>query len=139
MSGQPRAGHDAIIVGGGHNGMVAAFYLARAGLRAVILERRPFVGGMAVTEEFAPGYRASTGAYVLAMLREAIWRDMRLAEPRTSGRSQGPSRTSSRPASTSTSMKTQPTCGARSRPCRRETLAPTSASSWTSWRSLRLG
>ena len=80
LSGQPPAGYDAIVVGGGHNGMVSAFYLARSGLRVLILERRPFVGGMAVTEEFAPGYRASTGAYVLAMLREAIWRDMRLAE-----------------------------------------------------------
>ncbi len=80
LSVQPPAGYDAIVVGGGHNGMVSAFYLARSGLRVLILERRPFVGGMAVTEEFAPGYRASTGAYVLAMLREAIWRDMRLAE-----------------------------------------------------------
>jgi phytoene dehydrogenase-like protein len=73
-------GYDAIVVGCGHNGLVAAFYLARAGLRTLALERRPFVGGCCVTEEFAPGYRASTGAYVLSMLREAIWRDMRLAE-----------------------------------------------------------
>ncbi len=72
--------YDAIIVGCGHNGLVAAFYLARAGLRTLALERRSFVGGCCVTEEFAPGYRASTGAYVLSMLREAIWRDMRLAE-----------------------------------------------------------
>jgi len=71
--------YDAIIVGGGHNGLVAGFYLARAGLSTLILERRPFVGGACNTEEFAPGYRASTGAYVLSMLREAIWRDMRLA------------------------------------------------------------
>jgi phytoene dehydrogenase-like protein len=70
--------YDAIIVGGGHNGLVAAFYLARAGLRPVVLERRDIVGGCCVTEEFAPGFRASTGAYVLSMLREAIWRDMRL-------------------------------------------------------------
>ena len=70
--------YDAIVVGGGHNGLVAGFYLARAGLRTVILERRGFVGGACVTEEFAPGYRASTGAYVLSMLRESIWRDMRL-------------------------------------------------------------
>jgi len=66
------------VVGGGHNGLVAGFYLARAGLRTVIVERRPFVGGACNTEEFAPGYRASTGAYVLSMLRESIWRDMRL-------------------------------------------------------------
>ena len=70
--------YDAIVIGGGHNGLVAAFYLARRGLRPVVLERRDIVGGCCVTEEFAPGYRASTGAYVLSMLRQAIWRDMRL-------------------------------------------------------------
>jgi phytoene dehydrogenase-like protein len=71
---------DAVIVGGGHNGLVAAFYLARAGLRTLVLERRELVGGCAVTEEFAPGFRASTGAYVLSMLREPVWRDLRLLE-----------------------------------------------------------
>ncbi len=71
---------DAVIIGGGHNGLVAGFYLARAGLRTLILERRPFVGGACNTEEFAPGYRASTGAYVLSMLRPAIWQDMKLVE-----------------------------------------------------------
>ncbi|WP_006242579.1 phytoene desaturase family protein [Mycolicibacterium tusciae] len=70
--------YDAVIVGGGHNGLVAAFYLARAGLKPLVLERRPFVGGACNTEDFAPGYRASTGAYVLSMLREAIWQDMAL-------------------------------------------------------------
>ena len=73
-------GYDAIVVGGGHNGLVAGFSLARAGLRTVILERRDIVGGACVTEEFAPGFRASTGAYVLSMLRESIWRDMRLVQ-----------------------------------------------------------
>src|ERR1700760_4174091 len=72
--------YDAVIVGGGHNGLVAAFYLARAGLKTVVLERREIVGGCCVTEEFAPGYRASSGAYVLSMLRDAIWKDMRLVE-----------------------------------------------------------
>jgi len=72
--------HDAVIVGGGHNGLVAGFYLARAGLKPLILERRDFVGGCCVTEEFAPGYRASTGAYVISMLREPVWRDMKLVE-----------------------------------------------------------
>ena len=70
--------YDAIVVGAGHNGLVAGFSLARAGLRTLVLERRDIVGGACNTEEFAPGYRASTGAYVLSMLRESIWRDMDL-------------------------------------------------------------
>ncbi|HYY08199.1 MAG TPA: NAD(P)/FAD-dependent oxidoreductase, partial [Actinomycetota bacterium] len=68
------------MIGAGHNGLVAAFYLARAGLRTIVLERRDLVGGACVTEEFAPGFRASPGAYVLSMLRPAVWRDLRLAE-----------------------------------------------------------
>jgi phytoene dehydrogenase-like protein len=70
--------YDAVVIGGGHNGLVTGFYLARAGMRCVVLERRDILGGACNTEEFAPGYRASTGAYVLSMLRESIWRDMRL-------------------------------------------------------------
>jgi len=71
---------DVAIVGGGHNGLVAAYYLATAGLETVVLERREIVGGCAVTEEFAPGFYASTGAYVLSMLREPVWKDLRLVE-----------------------------------------------------------
>ena len=66
------------MVGAGHNGLVAATYLARAGLRTVVLERREIVGGACTTEEFAPGFRASPGAYVLSLLRPAIWRDFGL-------------------------------------------------------------
>ena len=72
--------HDAIIIGAGHNGLVAAFYLASAGLRTLVLERRGIVGGACVTEEFHPGFRASPGAYVLSAIRPAVWRDLRLAE-----------------------------------------------------------
>jgi phytoene dehydrogenase-like protein len=71
---------DAVVVGGGHNGLVAAFYLAQAGQRTLVLERRDIVGGACVTEEFAPGFHASPGAYVLSMLRDPVWRDLRLRE-----------------------------------------------------------
>jgi phytoene dehydrogenase-like protein len=70
--------YDAIVVGAGHNGLVAATYLARSGLRTAVLERRSIVGGACTTEEFAPGFRASPGAYVLSLLRPAIWRDFSL-------------------------------------------------------------
>ena len=73
-----RARRDAVVVGAGHNGLVAAAYLARAGLRTVVCERRQIVGGACTTEEFAPGFRASPGAYVLSLLRPAIWRDFGL-------------------------------------------------------------
>jgi len=69
---------DVAVVGGGHNGLVAATYLARAGLRTVVVERRPIIGGACTTEEFAPGFHASPGAYVLSLLRPAIWRDFAL-------------------------------------------------------------
>jgi phytoene dehydrogenase-like protein len=55
--------YDAIIIGGGHNGLVTAACLARAGRRVLVLERRELVGGCAVAEELWPGYRVSTGAY----------------------------------------------------------------------------
>src|SRR4051812_20080167 len=64
--------HDAIIIGAGHNGLVAAAYLARAGLDVLVLERRDVVGGACVTEELWPGVRASPGAYTLSLLRRAI-------------------------------------------------------------------
>src|SRR3954465_11763673 len=63
---------DAVIVGAGHNGLVAAAYLARAGLDVLVLERREIVGGACVTEELWPGVRASPGAYTLSLLRRRI-------------------------------------------------------------------
>ncbi|NUR56114.1 MAG: NAD(P)/FAD-dependent oxidoreductase [Acidobacteria bacterium] len=69
---------DIIIIGGGHNALVAAFYLARGGRKPLVLERRPIVGGCAVTEEFAPGYKAPTLAHALGPLRPSIVRDLQL-------------------------------------------------------------
>lgn len=69
---------DAIVVGGGHNGLVAAAYLARGGIRTLVLERRDLVGGCCVTEQIAPGCRASTTSYIASMLRPEVIRDLRL-------------------------------------------------------------
>jgi phytoene dehydrogenase-like protein len=74
-----RSSYDAILVGGGHNGLTAAAYLARAGLSTLVLERRPIVGGACVTEEIAPGCRASTTSYIASMLRPEVIRDLDLA------------------------------------------------------------
>src|SRR5919201_5194129 len=69
---------DVVIIGGGHNGLVAAFFLARAGLKTVVLERRPVVGGAAITDEFHPGFRCSTLAHFPGPLRADIAREMQL-------------------------------------------------------------
>ena len=70
--------YDAIIIGGGHNGLVCAFYLAKAGMKVRVLERRHVVGGAAVTEEFHPGFRNSTASYTVSLLRPKVIADMKL-------------------------------------------------------------
>ena len=70
---------DVVILGGGHNGLVCAFYLARAGLKVTVLERRHVVGGAAVTEEFHPGFRNSTASYTVSLLNPRVIADMDLS------------------------------------------------------------
>ena len=69
-----------IIIGAGVNGLTTAFYLARAGLKPLVLERRPIVGGGAITEEIAPGFQCPTLAHAIGPLRPSVVRDMRLAD-----------------------------------------------------------
>lgn len=80
MIGSSNSLYDAIVVGAGHNGLTAGAYLARAGLKTLILERRDIVGGCCVTEEIAPGCRASTTSYIASMLRPEVIKELRLAE-----------------------------------------------------------
>src|SRR3989475_674821 len=70
--------YDIIVIGAGHNGLVAAAYLARAGRRVLVLERRELVGGACVTEEVWPGFKVSTAAYVNSLLRPEIIRELEL-------------------------------------------------------------
>jgi UDP-N-acetylglucosamine--N-acetylmuramyl-(pentapeptide) pyrophosphoryl-undecaprenol N-acetylglucosamine transferase len=71
---------DILIIGGGHNGLVCAAYLAGAGLKVCVLERRGIVGGAAVTEEFHPGFRNSSASYTVSLLNPQVIADLRLAE-----------------------------------------------------------
>jgi phytoene dehydrogenase-like protein len=72
------ARYDAIVIGGGHNGLIAGAYLARGGARTLVLERRHVLGGAAVTEEIVPGFRFSVASYVVSLLRPEIIRDLDL-------------------------------------------------------------
>ena len=80
QSGAKAGRYDIIIVGAGHNGLVTAAYLARAGYRVVVLERRDVIGGACVTEEVWPGYKVSTASYVNSLLRPEIIRELDLAK-----------------------------------------------------------
>ena len=72
------ADYDVIVIGSGHNGLVCGAYLAKAGLKTLVLERREIVGGAAVTEEFTPGFRASRFSYVMSLLHPRVIRDLEL-------------------------------------------------------------
>src|SRR5438046_10372144 len=76
----PGSRYDAVIIGGGHNGLVCACYLAAGGLSVAVFERRSVVGGAAVTEEFHPGFRNSTASYTVSLLHPKVIRDLRLAQ-----------------------------------------------------------
>jgi phytoene dehydrogenase-like protein len=70
--------YDAVIIGAGHNGLVCGSYLAKAGLKTLVLERRPVIGGAAVTEEIAPGFRASIFSYVMSLLHPRVIAELEL-------------------------------------------------------------
>src|SRR5665811_954569 len=78
MAGSVARTYDAVIIGGGHNGLVSAAYLARAGLSTLVLEKRELLGGAAVTEEIFPGFKFSVASYVVSLLRPEIIRELDL-------------------------------------------------------------
>ncbi|MFA5504305.1 MAG: NAD(P)/FAD-dependent oxidoreductase [Vulcanimicrobiota bacterium] len=70
--------YDAVVIGGGHNGLVNAAYLGKAGLKVALLERRPVVGGATITEEIYPGFKYLTGSYLISLLRPQVIRELEL-------------------------------------------------------------
>lgn len=76
----PRSSYDAIVIGGGHNGLITAAYLARAGKKVLLLERRPILGGCSVSEPIWPGYKVSTASYVVSLLLPEVIKELKLKE-----------------------------------------------------------
>ena len=80
VNNRPSSEFDVIILGGGHNGLTAAAYLAAAGIRVVVLEKNSVVGGAAITEEFYPGFSNSVASYTVSLLNPKIIRELELAK-----------------------------------------------------------
>src|ERR1700748_2468736 len=78
MSRNASQNSDVVIIGAGHNGLVCAFYLARAGMKVLVLERRDIVGGAAITQEFHPRFRNSMASYSVSLLNPKVIADMGL-------------------------------------------------------------
>jgi phytoene dehydrogenase-like protein len=80
MAASSKRKFDCLIIGGGHNGLVAAAYLAKAGKSVCVLERRHVLGGCSATEELWPGFKISVASYVISLFRPEIIRDLRLKQ-----------------------------------------------------------
>jgi phytoene dehydrogenase-like protein len=72
------AKYDAVVIGGGHNGLICGAYLAKAGKKTLVLERRHIIGGACVTEEVWPGFKVSTTSYVMSMMQHKIIKELEL-------------------------------------------------------------
>ena len=80
MSAAESSRYDAIVIGGGHNGLTCAAYLAKAGKKTLVLERRHVLGGAAVTEELHPGFRYTVCSYVVSLMRPEVIQELELAK-----------------------------------------------------------